>query len=132
MHLLAISLLTILAGILLLAKFKKEDLGKFFSYAAWFFIVVGFLLFAGFIAGGVCKATHHGNWWQPNCNYEMMMKNCNHDMMGDKDCPKGMDKMECHKDMDSRHHCNMRENCPKHIVGDSLQAPMAEDDESQE
>ena len=45
MHLLAISLLTILAGTLLLAKFRKEMSGKFFAFISWFFIVAGFILF---------------------------------------------------------------------------------------
>ena len=100
MHLLAISLLTILAGTLLLAKFRKDMPGKFFAFISWFFIVVGFILFIGFIGGGICRMTHHGFPGQPNCQHEMMMKNCNHEMQGGfavhkawtKECvPKGQD-----------------------------------------
>jgi len=75
MHVLAISLLAILAGTLLLAKFRKEAAGKFFIYISWFFIVVGFLLFIGFIAGGICKFKHHGFRHQHGARYEMM-ENC--------------------------------------------------------
>jgi hypothetical protein len=99
MHLLAISLLSILAGTLLLAKFKKEIPGKFFSFIAWFFVVVGFILFIGFIAGGICKLKHHGFGPHQNCKQGMMMKDCDHGMMngcnhgmrGGFCCPKGME-----------------------------------------
>ncbi|MEI8007062.1 MAG: hypothetical protein WCI48_12715 [Bacteroidota bacterium] len=72
MHLLAISLLTILAGTLLLAKFKKENQEKIFRCISWFFIVVGFLLFLGFIAGGICKLKHHCFNRHHGFRYEMM------------------------------------------------------------
>lgn len=119
MHFLAISLLSLLAGTLLLAKFKKEDLRGFFSFMAWFFIVVGFLLFAAFVSGGICKASHHGFWWDKECNHEMMidgphkmmMKDCKHEMRGD----------EC------QHHGKMTKYCPKHMEGDSLNEPQPEE-----
>jgi hypothetical protein len=95
MHLLAISLLTILAGTLLLAKFKKDMPGKFFAYISWFFIVVGFILFIGFIAGGICKMKHHCTSGRPDCHNVMMMKNCNHEIPGGFGCPPGMDKGMC-------------------------------------
>jgi len=72
MHLLIISLLTILAGTLLLAKFKKEASGKIFTCISWFFIVVGFLLFAGFVAGGICRISHDGLPFRPDIRHEMM------------------------------------------------------------
>ncbi|MCX6285411.1 MAG: PepSY-like domain-containing protein [Bacteroidetes bacterium] len=72
MHLLAISLLTILAGTLLLAKFKKEIQGKFFVYISWFFIAVGFILFLICIAGGICKLKHHCFNRHHGFRYEMM------------------------------------------------------------
>lgn len=75
MHVLAISLLAILAGTLLLSKYRKEAAGKFFISISWFFIVVGFLLFIGFIAGGICKFKHHGFRHQQGARYEMM-ENC--------------------------------------------------------
>ncbi len=85
MHLLAISLLTILAGTLLLAKFKKENQEKFFRCISWFFIVVGFLLFIGFIAGGICKLKHHCFNRHHGFRYEMMGRgpgSCSPGMMG--------------------------------------------------
>jgi hypothetical protein len=92
MHLLAISLLSILAGTLLLAKFKKEMPGKFFSFISWFFIVVGFILFIGFVAGGICKLAHHCSACKASCQQEMMMKNCNPGMHGGFGRPQGMHK----------------------------------------
>jgi len=151
MHLLAISLLTILAGTLLLAKFRKDMPGKFFSFISWFFIVVGFLLFIGFIAGGICKMKHHGFGRHHNCQHEMMMKDCNHGMQGGFCCPKGMgmgqgmcsgkptcmshDSMMkcCPKGMDQRicsgksvcmSHDNTMKCCPKHMEGDSTKMPV--------
>jgi len=126
MHFLAISLLTLLAGTLLLAKFKKEEAGKFLSFMAWFFIVVGFLLFAGFVAGGICKASHHGFWCDKECNHEMMMHGDYNMMMdGDhvmmKDCKHDMRGDGC------MHHGKMIEYCPKHMEGDSLNEPQPEE-----
>ena len=99
MHLLAISLLTILAGTLLLAKMKKEDLGKFFSYISWFFVVVGFILFLIFIAGGICKMKHHCMPGKDECRQEMMMKGCPSGMPGGACCSPGMMGKECCPEM---------------------------------
>jgi hypothetical protein len=87
MHILVISLLTILAGTLLLAKFKKENLGKPFPCISWFFIIVGLLLFLGAIALGICRMKHHGCCGEPGFKHEMMMKGGGHGMMGDRCCP---------------------------------------------
>ena len=38
MRLLAIALFTILAGTLLLAKFRKDMAGKFFAFVSWFLL----------------------------------------------------------------------------------------------
>lgn len=65
MELLPISLLAILAGTLLLAKTRKEELGKFFAFVSWFFVVVGFILFIGVI----CKETNKGS--KQCCSVEM-------------------------------------------------------------
>ena len=119
MHLLAISLLTILAGTLLLAKFRKDLPGKFFAFIPWFFIVVGFILFVGFIGGGICKMTHHGFTGQPNCQNEMMMKDCDHGMEGSGCCPQGMDKGMCSKKPGCRSHDSELKGCPEHMEGDS-------------
>ena len=136
MHLLAISLLTILAGTLLLAKFKKEMPGKFFCFISWFFIVVGFILFIGFIAGGICKMKHHCCDRNHNCRQEMMMKDCNHGMQGGFCCPKPMDQgMCCGKPacmpQDSTMKCgspmkcgSSMKCCPKQMEGDSAKMPV--------
>ena len=119
MHLLAISLLTILAGTLLLAKFRKDMPGKFFALISWFFIVVGFILFIGFIGGGICKMTHHCFARHNNCQHEMMMKDWHHGMHGGFCCPEGMDKGMCSKNPGCMPHDCMMKCCPKHMGGDS-------------
>lgn len=120
MHLLAISLLTILAGTLLLAKFKKDMPGKFFAFIAWFFVAVGFILFIGFIAGGICRMTHHGCMGHPDCRPEMMMKDCNPGMHHGFCCPKEMDKEMCCKNPGYMPHDRMMKCCPKQIEGDMM------------
>ena len=124
MHLLAISLLSILAGTLLLAKIKKEELGKFFAYISWFFIVVGFILFIGSIGGGICKLKHHCCPDQPNCNHEMMMKNCCPGMHGVFCCPQGMDKGMCSQNAGCMSHDSMMKCCPKQMECDSAKMPV--------
>ena len=131
MHLLPISLLSILAGTLLLAKFKKETPGKFFTIISWFFIVVGFLLFIGFIGGGICRMTHPGFCGKDGCRQEMMMKNhdrmknCNHEMMGPGCCKPGMDKGMCSKGPGCMPHDSTMKCCPKRMECDSskMKAP---------
>ena len=86
MHLLPISLLTILVGTLLLAKFKKDQVGKFFIWISWFFIVVGFILFIGFIGGGICKMKYHCFNRHESCQREMMERGHDHGMQGGNCC----------------------------------------------
>jgi len=149
MHLLAISLLTILAGTLLLAKFRKDMPGKFFAFISWFFIVVGFLLFIGFIGRGICRISHHGFPGPHKCHHEMMMKGCNYGMHGGFCCPQGIDKgmclqkpccmthddvMKCcPEDMDKAMCCpkpgcmshdSMMKYCRKHQESDSVKMPV--------
>ena len=124
MHLLAISLLTILAGTLLLAKFKKEQTAKFFTWISWFFVVAGFLLFIGFIAGGICRMTHHGCPGHPGCQHEMMMKECGHGMQGGPCCPPGMEKGMCTKMPGCMPHDSTMKCCAKHMEGDSAKVPV--------
>ena len=119
MHLLAISLLTILAGTLLLAKFRKEMPGRFFAFISWFFIVVGFILFIGFIAGGICRMKHHGFPCHSNCRHEMMMKDCNPVMHSGFCCPQGMNKGMCSKRLECMSHDSTMKCCPKHTECDS-------------
>lgn len=119
MHLLAISLLTILAGTLLLIKSNKDALGKFFAFISWFFIVVGFLLFAGFIAGGICKLSHHCKAGQPGCSREMMMKDCHMGMQNGMCCPPGMNEGCSEKMENCMKHDSAMKCCPGHREGDT-------------
>ena len=127
MHLLAISLLAILAGTLLLAKFKKDAPGKFFAFISWFFIVVGFILFIGFIAGGICKMTCKELPWRSCCQHEMVMKKCDPVMKGDVFCPHGMHKGICPKKPGCMPHDSMMKVCPKKMVCDSTKMPVKEE-----
>jgi hypothetical protein len=74
MHLLVISLLTILTGTLLLAKFKKDLSVKFFTWVSWFFFVVGVILFLGFIGDCIDKVAHHDFPGKSDIQPEMMWK----------------------------------------------------------
>jgi hypothetical protein len=125
MHLLALSLLTILAGTLLLAKFKKDMTGKFFDYIAWFFIVTGFVLFIGFIGGGIFRVAHHGFPGHPDFRHEMMMKDCGPGMHHPFCCPPGMDRGMCCKKPGCMPHDSMMKCCAKHMECDSakMQVP---------
>lgn len=87
MHFLPVSLLAILAGTLLLIKIKKDGLGKFFTFISWFFIVVGFILFIGFMTAGILRMAHLGKMGHPQWRYEMMMKGCEHGMYNGLCCP---------------------------------------------
>ena len=124
MHLLAISLLSILAGTLLLAKFRKDMAGKFYAFISWFFIVVGFILFIGFIGGGICRMTHHGFPCRHNCQHEMMMKDWNPGMHGGFCCPPGMEKGMCCKKSGCMSHDSVMKCCPKRMACDSTKMPV--------
>lgn len=115
MHLLPISLLAILAGTLLLAKTRKEELGKFFTFVSWFFVVVGFILFIGVI----CKETNRSKMGHPCCQQEMMMKGCPHGMhqgscMHEGKCCAAEMEKGC---SDKKDHCmksdSIMKSCPK-------------------
>jgi hypothetical protein len=123
MHLLLISLLTILTGTLLLAKFKKEMPGKFFTFIAWFFVVTGFILFIGFIGGGICRVAHHGMPCHNNCQHEMMMKECMPGMHGPC-CTMGMDKRMCGGKPGCMPHDSLMKCCAKHMPVDSVKMPV--------
>ena len=125
MHLLAISLLSILAGTLLLAKFRKDLAGKFFVFISWFFIVVGFVLFIGFIAGGICRMSHHHGFGRhQDCRHEMMMKNCDHGMQGGPCCKQGMEKQMCPKEPGCNpQECKMK-CCSRPMDADSTKMPV--------
>jgi hypothetical protein len=111
MHLLPISLLTILAGTLLLAKFRKEAAGRFFICVSWFFIVVGCLLFLGAIGFGVCRMSHCCKSGDRECRQEMMMKGCQDGMKEGM-----MHKGFCSPPQECKRPCMRMEGCMK---GDS-------------
>lgn len=92
MQLLFIALLTILAGTLLLAKTKKEELGKFFLLISQFFIIIGFTLFVLFIVGGIFRMAHHGKAGHRGYRHEMMMRHMRPGMHEGMACPPGMCK----------------------------------------
>ncbi|MCX6237121.1 MAG: hypothetical protein NTY07_06100 [Bacteroidia bacterium] len=123
MHLLFIALLTILAGTLLLAKTKKEELGKFFLNISRFFIIVGFILFLVCIAGGICMLAHHVKGGQPGFRHEMMMRHGHPGMRGGFVCPPGMCKGTCGK-MDMQKDSLMK-CCPKKTAADTCKMSAA-------
>ena len=120
MVLLAISLLTILAGTLLLAKFKKEMAGKFFVFISWFFIVVGFLLFIGFVSKGIYWSIQNGCPVKPSFRHEMMMKKFHRSMPGNLCFPRGMHRGMCPGSGGCMQHDSMIIRCPENMEGDSL------------
>ena len=123
MHFLAVSLLSILAGTLLLAKFKKEPLGKFFAFISWFFIVAGFILFIGFMTGGIMKMTGHSSADRHGCRNEMMMKECGPGMHHSF-CLPGMNKGMCSKKPGCMPNDSTMKCCRKHMEGDSVKMPV--------
>lgn len=146
--LLFISLLAILAGTLLLAKNKKEQLGRIFCWISWFFIAVGCILFIASIVGGICDLTHGKKPGQPCCPQELMMKDCKQGMPAgtcspyrasacphmDKCMPKGgcmshggdLSKGCCVK------HDSTMKKCTMHHPGDSTGMPCKGDKEDKE
>ncbi|MFZ4704915.1 MAG: hypothetical protein ACOYMF_02800 [Bacteroidales bacterium] len=119
MHLLAISLLAILAGTLLLAKIKKEELGKFFTYISWFFLIVGFIVFIGFVAGGICKLSHHCKPGQSDCRPGMNMNDCHPGMRDGDCCSPDMCKSCCEKMEKCMPGDSCMKSCAGHMAGDT-------------
>ena len=119
MHLLVISLLTLLAGTLLLAKFKKEASGKIFICLSWFFIAVGFILFIGFAAGTICRISHEGFRGDPGFRQEMMLKGGHPGMPGFCCPPPPMGHRMCPGKMNCMMHDSAMKCCPGHMPGDS-------------
>jgi len=144
--LLFISLLAILAGTLLLAKNKKEQLGKIFCWISWFFIAAGCLLFIVSVIGGICRATHGWKPGQPCCPQEMIMKECKPGMHTGTCSPYGagacmhMDKCKQHFDCCMKHEGGMQKGCcmkndstmkmcPGHQSSDSIKMPCPKEKE---
>jgi hypothetical protein len=126
MHFLPVSLLAILAGTLLLIKVKKDGLGKFFKFISWFFIVVGFILFIGFLTGGILRMTHCCKMNPKECRQEMMMKR---GMPGGMHmglcCPAGHGMGVCEHKAGCMQNDSTMKCCPKHPEGDTamMQCP---------
>jgi hypothetical protein len=149
MHFLFIALLSILAGVLLLAKTRKEQLGKFFNFISWFFVVVGFILFVGFICGAAFRLSHGIPPGRPGPHRMMMRapvmgmekgKCCDVEMKDGKCCPAGMKEGKCcPAGMKEGHDCkgmmqdgkccgkmggdSARVCCPAHAKADSVKLP---------
>jgi len=119
MHVLVVSLLAILAGTLLLAKTKKEDLGKFFVNISRFFIIVGFVLFIGFFIGAICRMAHHGKPGHSGIRHEMMMRHAGPGMTHRMGCPPGMCQSAPGKMARCMPNDSIMKGCPKHLAGDS-------------
>lgn len=84
----AITLLAIVAGMMLLAQTKKENLGNIYKYVSWFVIIMAFL--SELCIGARCAMRCHGG----GC---MMTKECR--MMDDDGCMMGGGMMGCHRGM---------------------------------
>lgn len=153
MHLLLISLLAILAGVLLLAKTRKDQLGKFFTFVSWFFVVVGFVLFIGFISLSVCKMSNCCRTGKAGRHQMMMMKSypmgmekgkscavgmkdgkccpdgmmkgraCPSGMMGGQNCKTMMENGKCCDKMGAMTTDSLMKCCPAHAKADSLKLP---------
>jgi hypothetical protein len=152
MHVLFVALLSILAGVLLLAKTRKEQLGKFFSLISWFFVVVGFVLFVGFIFGAAFRLSHGVPPGRPG-RHQMMMKGhpmgmekgkccsvemkagkacqggmmegkaCPAGMMGGKNCKAMMENGKCCGKMGAMSTDSAMKCCPAHMKTDSVKLP---------
>jgi len=106
---------------LLLAKTRKEELGKLFAYISWFFLVVGFILFIG----NICVMTHGYKRGHSSFRHEMMMKGRSHGMYYRGHgmyygmcCPPGMQKGCCDMKNDS-----IMKSGTKHPEGDNSKMP---------
>ncbi len=106
MHSLLISLLAILAGTLLLAKTRKEELGKLFAYISWFFLVVGFVLFIGVICKTVNRCHSEGQ-----CCRQEMSRECGPAMHG---CPASVCKGDSEKKGECMKNDSTMKSCTKH------------------
>jgi hypothetical protein len=125
MPFLVISLLALLTGTLLLAKARKEQPGKFFSFMSWFFIVVGFLLFIGFVAGGICRMKHRCGPGRPMFGMERGMMKGGRECMPMNQCGQNMHKGMCCTGMNRDKCCPQmhRGNCCMGMNKDKSSVP---------
>lgn len=78
---LCLSILVILAGMYLLSKSKKESLGNFYLFSSYSAIILGALLFAGTVIGGVCMRHCQGGK-QGSCYSQGYDAKCGNGAMG--------------------------------------------------
>lgn len=93
----SVSLLVIVAGMLLLAKTRKEQLGKLFSAVSYTIVIAGLIILISAFCGGICRmlysckgscqkeyccASSSGcGYWKKSCSKQ----GCSH---GGKSCKK--------------------------------------------
>jgi hypothetical protein len=101
---LSFTLLALVAGMFLLNKTRKDNLGGFFKFVSWFVIVASFVMMVYAISANCCRIMkHHGMCGDKCCmTGPCGMMGRGHDGCcagwGDKDkddCCKGKDKMCC-------------------------------------
>lgn len=75
---LSLALLVIVAGMFLLAKTKKDDLGSVFRFTSYFTITIGVLFVIGGICGGLCKMANHigGGYDKAACHQSIGQSKC--------------------------------------------------------
>jgi hypothetical protein len=106
----SLALLVIYAGVKLLIQTKRESLSNLFRYAAWFFIIAGFVTLT--CAGACCIAMY--------CKHGLKMMHKENKMMGDDRYKKRYHKG--HKKMMKYHHKKHAEgsvvniNCCSHEI----------------
>jgi hypothetical protein len=101
-----LSLLTLFAGMLLLAKTKKDSLGRFFSFISWFIIVISLGLFISYMSRGMygcykankCGSSSKYCKDKPCMPGNCYMMCCEHNKMGM--CCKEKQKMCCEQNKD--------------------------------
>ena len=108
----ALSLLAITAGMFLLAKTKKEELGNLFKYASYFIITASFLCLICIGARGMRHCCMGGN---EQCRMEQkggrMHSGCPSMMEQKEECNNMMMRMECHERMMKNCCCSKEGMC---------------------
>jgi len=140
----ALSLLAIVAGMMLLAQTKRENLGNVYRYVSLFVIIMGVLCLLGALGKGAMKCCKMGHRRMEMREYRMdggmMMRG--HGMMGHRGMMGGCGMMErgccndmmggCNENMGGMNECKegMNEECNEGKDGGSC--PMMMHDEKHE
>jgi ABC-type lipoprotein release transport system permease subunit len=80
--LIPLALLALTAGMFLLAKTRKENLGKFFKAISYFIIIASFLIMCLTLIGGFTRMLMHRMHHMENHERMMPMQHYMHDMRG--------------------------------------------------